>query len=138
MTDMQRPGWIGRNKFEKNLRPFSLWLPSVLRSLPENRLQFSVKGCEAQVKIDEPRPGDFDLRDIGIVRECVDNARRDVARTLARRLCKPHGDVAGKVAMAGIASTLNRTFNCQTGRCFRQLRQAGKGILEELRDDVFH
>ncbi len=138
VTDVQRAGRVSRHKFEQDPGAVSSRLPPVLLAPIENRLHLGVEGRETQVKIDKARPGHLDLVDVAGFRQRLDNTRRNIPRAPLCRFRKPHGNVAGKVAMTGIAGTLNRTFDRKPGRRPRQFRQLGKGILQEIGDDVLH
>ena len=82
MTDVQRSGGVCRHEFEQDLRMLFPWLASVLASL-QHGLEFRMKGRRAQVEIDESGTRDVDPVDLRDVSYRIDNACRELTRTLA-------------------------------------------------------
>ena len=92
----------------------------------------------AQREVDEARAGDLDLFEFVRVCDLFDDGCREVARTAARRLREPHGDVGCEVPVRGIAGALDRAFSRKVSRRVGEVGQAGNGVVEEFCYRGFH
>ena len=107
MPNVQWPRRVRGNEFEQDFRVLSLRLRTVSLARLQYRPQLGVKRLRAQVKIDEAGPGNLDLLNLVAARQRVEQTCSDIARALFQRLREPHCNIAGKVAVGGVARALD-------------------------------
>ncbi len=90
------------------------------------------------MKVDKARPGDVDAFDGRVLGKGIDNEAGDFTRVFLRGFRKAHRDIAGEVAVARVARSLHRIFDSEIRRGAAEFGQTGEGVLDELRDSVFH
>ena len=105
MANVQRAGWIGRNKF--NLYFFTLadFTGAEAVATFENGADDVERGLLVNEKVDKSRPGNLDLVYMLIIGQGIDQGLRQVTRIFASRLGQHHCNIAGKVAMGNIGCT---------------------------------
>ena len=129
MPDMQGAGRIGRDKLQQDLRRIFSFLPTVFSPAVQNRIQFCMERARAEIKIDKTRARNFNFGNQGVVAQCLNDAVGNVTRALAGGFRKSHRDIAGKVAMAGVASSFNRGIDGQIRCGRRKFWQFREGII---------
>ncbi len=110
---------------------------AVTISLLQNMCQFAMQSFATYPKVNKAGPGDLDLVDQFTRRQLIDDHRRDLARTFAKRFREAHRDVGREVAVPRVPGALD---SCPDRRHFRYLsevRQAANGLLYKLCDAAF-
>jgi len=100
-------GGIGRDEFDHDLAAAAHLAAAVRLAQRGHRPEFGEPGVFRQAEIDEAGAGDFRAGDQAVHGQGLDNRLRQVARVLAGGLGQAHGNVAGEVAVQGVARALD-------------------------------
>ena len=97
-----------------------------------------MKGCRAQVEVDETGACDFDLlQPVGVGQLFCDGGS-DVARAATRRLREPHRNVGREVPVRGITGALYRALHREPPGGVGEVGQAGQSVVEKFRYRGLH
>ena len=107
MADMHRPGRIRRDIFDIDLRLRLRPAATMLGSGEHRRFQNRGEHGGLQRNVDEARPGDLGLEDIGVLGEFGDDQLGERTRRHAGLLGEHHGGVDRKIAMGRILRRLD-------------------------------
>ena len=117
MTDMQRPGGVGRHELDQDLAARAKLVAPEAIALREDHAEHFALGAGGQTQIDEARTGDlgrFDqLSRTGGLHQ-INQRLRNRTRVALERLGDLQGEVAGKVAMISLLGSLEQGLG--TGR----------------------
>jgi hypothetical protein len=107
MADVHRPGRIGRDVFDVHVLAGPDGAAAVSRSLTDDARERTAPHHGIERQVDEPRPRDFGLGDLGKLGKLGRDLLREVARFQSRVLGKRHRRVGGQIAVARLARRLD-------------------------------
>jgi hypothetical protein len=134
VADVQRPGRIGGNEFHQHLLAAAQLRTAIGRAGRQHLADHAGLGGRRQGEIDEAGTGHLGVRHVRRFRQFGQQVPGDVARVLLQAARQLQGDVAGKIAMRGLAGAFEE--NRRVDRCGRdacqgapqQVGQFGFGI----------
>ena len=140
VADVQRTGRIGRDEFNDDLLAGAAGGAAILRALREDGLHHRLLQSRRHAQVDEAGTGDIRALDQALRRRvgqhCGDQARGQFARVGFQWLGQLHGDIAGDVAVRGIARALQRDVGRQ-GRVAMRGKDGRQRGLEQGNDLLF-
>ncbi len=95
-------------------------------------------GAFRQKEIDESGAGHFDLGYRGVLRQCGGQRGCQCARILARGLGQAHGDIAGEIAMQGIARVIDLNDDAARRRRHEFVGQGSQRLPQQGLDQILH
>ena len=108
MADMQRAGGIGADELHLHRLPGAGSAAAVGRSLPRDLVEHLVPAAGGEKEIDEAGAGDLHLLPQAVAgTEGRDQGLGHLARRLFFLAGEQHGDIAGEIAVAGLAGNFD-------------------------------
>ncbi len=129
MAHVQRAGGVGGDELHQHLAIGTRAIAAVGITQLVDAPHDAGLCIARQEEIDEPGAGDLHLLDGGVLFQCGHDQLGDFARWLARRLGQAHREVAGEVAVGGIARTLHaKTVENDVGGQYVALEARQRGV----------
>ena len=136
MTDVQRPGGIGRNEFDLDVTTLSDMAATEVFALLQNPVDDRLAGIAGEEEIDESRAGYFDAIDSVGAGNTIGNQLREFTRRHGSRFCQHQRDIRGVIALARLLRRSDLDVVAEIWRNLRSLLKLEQSLGDQIIDDL--